>query len=77
MDKDISRLAVEKAAETVARVRKKLKTVIPYGPRMGRPTAAEWQRALKQPTPTMIQQLIDTVGEQRALELLMRAKPNG
>ena len=72
MEKDVSRLAVEKAVKVLMAARARLKQSLPYGPRKVGMNMKEVRRRLKKdPSPSFIKNLVRQIGEQATNELLL------
>ena len=74
MDKDISRKAMEGAASALVRVRNSIRETIPYGPSKVRMTPSELRKALQSARPDSLQQLMQYLGPERAIQMLMGAR---
>lgn len=74
MDKDVSRLVVEKAAGALLRTKRSVQAAIPYGPSKVKMTPAELRKAVLQASPDATQRLLQYLGPQQALSLLLGAR---
>ena len=76
MDKDISRVAVERAAATLVRVKRAVQGTIPYGPSKVKLTASELRRTLQSSGPDSITRLMQYLGPEQAMQMLLGARKN-
>jgi hypothetical protein len=74
MEKDISRVALEKAVVVLMQARGQVKKTLPYGPRKAGLDMKEARKRMGQdPSPSFIQNLVRQIGEEATTELLMGA----
>lgn len=76
VDKDISRVAVERAAHTIARVKQSVRDTVPYGPTKVKYTPGELRKALQSARPGALQQIMQYLGPEQAMQLLLGARRN-
>lgn len=74
MKKDVTGLALERAVKTIMAARELVRQTISLGPTIGQPSASELQRLLQNPTPGLMRQLVEQLGQDKALELLVGAQ---
>ena len=69
-EKDISRQAVEGAATTLNKAQKRLRDLLPYGPTRVGLSREDLQRISKSPRPGAMEEILRTLGPEKAIELL-------
>ncbi len=74
-ERDISGRAAQKAAQLAFGTTKRLKALFPLGPSQVRMPPHEARRMLARGKPGMLRDVMDRLGPEQALELLLGAQP--